>query len=322
MTMARVTAVVPTYNGSAYLEQALASVEAQTYGDWDAVVVDDGSSDDCHELARRFASRHPGRVQAIRLERNVGVAEARNTGIRAAGGELVALLDQDDYWREDYLERAVALYDDAVASGRRVGIVSANARIHGPDGPADVTWAQLAGWRDEIDYSAMLRHNYVVARALLPKAAWEEVGGFSEGCGGSDDYDLWLRMMEAGWEIVATREPLTFYRRHELSMSRDKVLMNDGAVVALRRALARGSQTRAQRRIARAAIRHHRALGVRAELAAALYERRLLRAARLSLQAVPTGVIAFVQRPGRWYEWIRRATRSGGGAAHHRLDIP
>src|SRR6266511_4686800 len=144
----RITVIVPARNAEPYLGQTLESVLGQTYGDWEAVVADDASTDGTRAVAESFAARHPDRIKVVALKRNYGPALARNAAVRASsGGELLALLDADDWWREDYLERQVGLYDAATAAGRRVGIVACNALIAGPDGLTGETFA-ADRWRD------------------------------------------------------------------------------------------------------------------------------------------------------------------------------
>jgi glycosyltransferase involved in cell wall biosynthesis len=304
---ARVTVVVPTHNSGAPLTQAIESILAQDYADWEAVIVDDASTDDTHEVALAFARRDP-RINAIRLKRNVGVAAARNVAIEACGGgELIALLDHDDHWRHDYLERSVAAYDEAAARGRRVGIVASDALIETPDGISGETYADRFGWIEEIDYDAMIRRNCICARALFARAAYDEVGGFSSDCPGYDDYDLWLRMLEAGYEVATVREPLAVYRVHPGAMSADQLLMAKGAIAAHRRALARGAIDRRRRRAVRARIRHHRALRERALARRAAADGHHLAALGRALKAAPYGLVAFLQVPSRWGEWLADA---------------
>ena len=307
----RVTAIVPMHNSRPYLDAAIESIIAQTYDDWEAVLVDDASEDDTYERALALARREPERISVVRLERNVGVAAARNTAVeRSAGGELIALLDHDDYWLEDYLERMVELYEGRRAKGRRIGVVACDALIHGPEGITGETAANRFGyWVDEVDLDAMLQRNRIFARAVFARAAYDEVGGFSPGCPGFDDYDLWLRIMEAGYEVVATRDAHAVYRWHSRNMSANDLLMSDGAIAALSAALRRGALSRGQRRTARRRLRHYRALRQRALVRRALGEGRPLQAAGRSALAAPLGAIAFIQQPSRWAEWIRDALR-------------
>ncbi len=306
----RVTVVVPMHDGVRYLEQAVASLRTQRFEDWEAVLVDDASSDGTHALACALAAHDPARISVLRLERNVGVAAARAAAIDAARpAELVALLDQDDVLAEDFLERCVALYDEQILGRRRVGIVACNPWILDEDGRRADTFAERYGWTDAIDYDAMIQRNCICARALFSRDAYERAGGFVAETQPCDDYDLWLRMLELGYEVVATREPLASYRLHAAATSRDVGRMAETILLVHERALARGAASRRQRRALRERMRHHRALRERARVKAALADRRPALAAARTLRAIPYGVIAFLQRPSRWPEWARGAVR-------------
>lgn len=103
-----ITVVIPNYNGHRFVEQAIDSVLHQTYPNFELLVVDDCSKDDSLSLIQQKA-QSDNRIKVIALEHNVGVANARNVGIKEAGGEYIALLDNDDLWTEDKLERQLAL---------------------------------------------------------------------------------------------------------------------------------------------------------------------------------------------------------------------
>ena len=306
----RVTVAVPMHNGVRYLEEAVESIRAQRYASWQAVLVDDASSDGTHALACELAARDPDRISVVRLERNVGVAGARAAAIAAARPtELVALLDQDDVLAEHYLERCVALYDEGVAAGRSVGIVSCDVWFFDSSGARSGTLSQLQGWVGDVTYDRMIQRNCVCARALFSREAYEHAGGFQTETQPSDDYDLWLRMLELGYEVVTTPELLAGYRRHDGATSRDEARMASAAIVVHRRALSRGAVTRTQRRALRARIRHHRALRERARLGQALADRRMLAAGTRAARAAGYGSIAFVQTPSRWGEWMLDVVR-------------
>lgn len=103
-----ITVVMPNYNGHRFVEQAIDSVLFQTYQNFELLIVDDCSKDDSLELIQQ-KSRSDSRIRVIALAQNVGVANARNVGIKEAKGEYIALLDNDDLWVEDKLERQLAL---------------------------------------------------------------------------------------------------------------------------------------------------------------------------------------------------------------------
>ena len=101
-----VTIVMPAHNSQASLSESVQSVLAQTYTDWELIIVDDASSDGTLALAGQFAAGDP-RIRVLPLEQNVGVAEARNRGIDAARGQYLAFLDSDDLWLPHKLETQI-----------------------------------------------------------------------------------------------------------------------------------------------------------------------------------------------------------------------
>jgi GT2 family glycosyltransferase len=322
---------VPAYNRADLLPEALGSVLRQTYENWRVVVVDDASSDDTYAVARRFADRRPERITVLRLAENVGVGAARTIGIDASGeSELVCLLDHDDALLEDYLSRLVGVYDARIAAGGRPGIVSCDALVLGPRG---LTGERCFGPHqvvDPIDLDTMIARNCISARAIFSRAAYDDAGGaFAPECLGSDDYDLWLRILEAGYEAVMIPEPLAVYREHPESYSWNRIARADGAVAAYRRALARGALTPRQRRSAKRQILHYRASREWELLRRAVMAGRRREATRLAVRGVPLAIAAFAQRPSRWRDWAtgmlqaikarRPASEPGARTRHERL---
>lgn len=104
--MPRVSVVIPTYNRQAFVTRAVESVLCQTFGDYEIIVVDDGSEDNTKEFMRNYKSS----INYI-YQKNAGPGAARNTGIRAASGQWLAFLDSDDEWRPDYLEKQMKRVD-------------------------------------------------------------------------------------------------------------------------------------------------------------------------------------------------------------------
>ena len=101
-----VSIIMPAFNRERYLAESIESVLNQTFSDWELIVVDDGSSDSTPAIIERYRLRFPERVKPI-SQANSGVAAARNTGIKASTGELVAFIDSDDLWHSRKLERQV-----------------------------------------------------------------------------------------------------------------------------------------------------------------------------------------------------------------------
>jgi glycosyltransferase involved in cell wall biosynthesis len=320
VTSPRVAVIIPARDRADLLPEALDSVLAQTFADWAVVVVDDASTDDTYEVACSYAERHAGRITALNLSENVGVGAARTVGIdHARPVPLICLLDSDDQLCEQYLERMASAYDQARSEGRRPGVVSCDAAILTPHGLTGSTWFSRFGLGAPIDLDSMMRRNCVMARALFSLTAYDEVGGYlAAECQGWDDYDLWLRMLEAGYEAIVVPEALAVYREHPGSHSWNRVTRAESALETYRRTLARGALTPRQRRMARQQILHYRASMQWELLYRALSQRRPLAAARLAVRAVPLAMAAFVQQPSRWASWIERLLRQGRELRRHR----
>ena len=186
MSGPKVSVVVPAYGHARFIADALDSVFAQTFGDHEVVVVNDGSPDDTAEVVRPYAEA--GRIRYVE-QPNAGQASARNRGIDMARGEYVALLDDDDLWPADKLAWQVAKLD----ARPDVGLVFGYADYFGGDSryrypptppPAD----DVAG--------AFYGFNWAVSpgQTLIRVSALRRVGGFDPAVWGADDYDLYLRL--------------------------------------------------------------------------------------------------------------------------------
>lgn len=321
----RVSVIVPVFNDETHLAQAVESVIAQTSGDWEVLIVDDGSTDGTRAVADRLAEVD-SRITVVSPGRNIGIPAARNFAMAHARGELIALLDSDDYLREDFIERCVELFDGAEAAGSNPGVIACDAMVHGPDGVTGILWSERCGWCDDITLDRLVERNYVFARALVRREAIERVGGFSVECAvrfegryaAADDFDLWMRIAEAGWSIVTTREPLAYYRWPDMGRSRSPGVVALAYLRACERALDRGALDRHQRHVIRTHVRHNRALIRRGQVVDALGESRLRDAARVAPAAAVSGAVAFLQAPSRWGEWfgdLRPSRRPGSTPA-------
>ena len=190
----RITVVVPVYNAERYLGQTLDSVLAQTYSDYEIVIVNDGSTDGSLEVARRYAARWPERIKVID-QPNGGVSVARNTAIEAARGELIAMLDADDQWLPHHLATAVAAFD----ADPQLGMTHANIERVDRDGVSmGVAKRRWNTDRHPFDVIA-LRHEHVACLTVVARRSCiEAVGAFDPQFSriGCEDRDLWLRIAE------------------------------------------------------------------------------------------------------------------------------
>ncbi len=207
----RVSVVIPTRNRAAYLRETLDSVFAQSFADFEVIVVDDGSDDGTRDLLRSLGDG--GRTRCVLAEHG-GAATARNLGVAAARGDLLALLDDDDLWPPDKLDWqvraldarpcAVLVYGFMETFGDQVGEVF--PRQDAPEGAV---------------HHRLLERNWIRSpgQALIRTAALRAAGGFDATLWGADDWDLYLRLSRLG-EFTYERRRALWYRTHPDGASR------------------------------------------------------------------------------------------------------
>lgn len=183
-----VTVITPTYNVSAYVGEAVESVLNQTFGDFEYLVVDDGSTDQTADEIRRLMSRD-ARLRLITAEHG-GSANARNLGLRQARGKYIAFLDGDDRWHPDFLESQLRLLEslgsDVAAVFARSRVISASGRLYA------FRW-QHSGRYDFDDMLVQACPPRCGSSLLIRKLCFDHVGEFSEDKG-PDDINMWLRI--------------------------------------------------------------------------------------------------------------------------------
>jgi len=311
----RVSVIIPAHNARQTLPETLDSVIGQTFEDWEAIVADDGSDDGTGELASGYHER----VQCVRSERKLGIGGARNLALGRAGGELVALLDADDVWVPEYLERQVGRYDAARRAGCEVGIVCCDAYEFGPDGRRAHSYSRRAGWSDPVTLTSLLRGNTIFVSAMVPRAVLEELGGFATDCLGTEDYDMWLRIVESRRAVLAAREALVGYRVSDSALSANVAAMARATQTTYRHALARGRLDRRQRAIARRQIRLQALVEAWEELARARTRTGAMPWAG-ALRSTPLAARVLLERPTRWLHWLRIGTGILAGAPAAGVD--
>lgn len=243
---ASISIIVATYNRAALLRRTLTSVLAQTVPPLEVLVADDGSTDDTALLLREFA----GRVVHLALPHRGQPAAPRNAALRQARGEWIALVDHDDLWEPDKLERQLAL----VAPG--VGLVCSNASLIDADdrplGRHQHLVHPLAKEPDPV--KALIGGNFVVCSSVLARRALlREVGGFCEDpvLLGVDDYDLWMRCA-LRTELRYDHAPLVRYRWGHGNLSlRQPPMAHAEALALVRRRFIEAAGPRAETEFAR-----------------------------------------------------------------------
>jgi len=201
-----VSVIIPCYNLGQYLDDAVSSVLAQSFQDFEILIVDDGSTDAATRAILERYARPKTRV--IRTE-HVGLAAARNLGIRQAKGRYLCALDADDRLEPSFLDKMARVLD----SDESVTFSSSWLRTFG-----DETWE----WKpDRCDLPTLLWEDTVLTAALVRRDAVVAVGGYDTNMPeqGDEDWDLWLTLVERGCRGAIIPEILFNYRRRAGSMS-------------------------------------------------------------------------------------------------------
>lgn len=203
-----VTVVIPAYNVRAYIREALASLEQQSFQNFEVVIVNDGSTDDTTEVVQPFCDRD----QRFRLvnKPNGGLSSARNFGIRHARAAYIALLDGDDAYLPDKLANHVAHLD----RDPHIGVVYSASKIIRDDGRPTAMFLSGKPILPE-SLLALLCKNFVGhgSNALFRRELVGEIGEFDETLRSSEDVDFWLRVASTGrWQFYREPRPLCCYR--------------------------------------------------------------------------------------------------------------
>jgi glycosyltransferase involved in cell wall biosynthesis len=220
----RVSIIVPLYNQADFVRETLDSALAQSYPDFEIIIVNDASTDGrSGQVADAYALGNPARIRVIHNPVNLGLPATRNVAIRAATGELILPLDSDDRIHPDFLAKTTALMIDGV------GLVSTWIHIcptedmirkgHSPHmtGQPGSGYPIYPPRREQI-----LNGNCLSVCSLLRKSMLDELGGYPESMNrGSEDWALWAMIVwKTNWATRVVREHLFYYRIHKDSMCR------------------------------------------------------------------------------------------------------
>ena len=226
-----VSVIIPAYDAAAFIKETLDSVFAQTYPHYQVIVVNDGSPD-TPELEQVLAP-YMHRVTYIKQE-NRGPSGARNTGIRAATGGLIALLDADDLWMPDYLEEQTRF----LREHPEYDLVYCNARFFGDTVNDGQEYMAVWSSEGEATFAAIVSGRCQVFCSVTARSPALRAAAFDESFRRSEDFDCWLRFTAAGYRIGYHRKVLVLHREHKTSITTNWTLMVEAHIQVLTKSLA------------------------------------------------------------------------------------
>ncbi|MDO4700404.1 MAG: glycosyltransferase family A protein [Moraxella sp.] len=209
-----VSVVIPYYNCEKYIEEALASVEAQCYRNFEMILVNDGSTVSSTLFVEKLLENKPD-IHYIH-QKNKGLAATRNVGAKLATGEFLLFLDADNKIKPDYLKKTVPV----LLSNPSCKLVYTKAELFE---------AETGEWKlpPYIDFCDLLLGNKIDALALIRKDDFNHLGGFDESLSSHEDWDYWIRLLQHGGEVIRLDEILFYYRKRLDKTSITNQLLND-----------------------------------------------------------------------------------------------
>lgn len=223
-----VSVIMPCWNREQYIGEAIESVLAQSYTDFELIVVDDGSTDASRE---RVGSFDDPRLHLVAIEHQ-GISAAMNAGLVAARGRLIARLDSDDWWLPEMLETQVAVLE----ARPEIGLVYAKGECTDSAGNSlEMTWGYPLRYPDQTFRSMVYNDSTCNITVVCRRECFERVGNFDESLQTSEDLDMWLRVARH-FDFAFTDQVLARIRLHgtsitgEVSTGRDEQMERRGLV--------------------------------------------------------------------------------------------
>jgi glycosyltransferase involved in cell wall biosynthesis len=292
----RVSVIIPAYNRAHLLKGATATVLAQTWTDFELIIVDDGSEDETRDVCMRLCTRD-SRVRYI-YQSNKGPNAARNAGVHAAQGRFIAFLDSDDLWEPTKLAKQL----DIAETEANVGLVYCDwayiteaGEIRPGVNPPDLGLPSM--------YESLLYSNAVHGSAsavLIRKECFDSVGLFDEALRYMEDWDMWLRVAQY-FQLAKIHDVLVYLRQHQGQEQRNMLGMADGYLQVIDK-ISLSIPVKYQRHLPRA--RWHNQL-LAAELYCAASARvKCWRTLILAINSWPIGLLS----PRTWYVLVLSLT--------------
>lgn len=222
-----VSVVIPCYNATVYIPDTLNSLRAQTFRDFEIILVNDGCPDT--ENLERALEPFRNEIHYLKSGRWASISESRNTGILASNARYIALLDSDDVWEPDYLQVLVGILERDPS----IALIFPDARYFGESPWAGKRFMEMNPPEGEVTMEKLiLRKISVFICVTARRDSLIRAGLFDPQVRGGEDWDLWMRVFRSGGKIAYHRQVLAGYRLRKGSMSADKLdLLRNGLSV-------------------------------------------------------------------------------------------
>lgn len=207
-----VSVIIPTYNRANFIIDSIESVLAQTYSNFEIIVVDDNSSDNTAEVIAPYLYKY-NFISYVKHDTNRGGSAARNTGAKMCKGEYIAFLDSDDKWHESKLEKIIHTFKQ----DSQIGLVYSDFYAVNAN-TKEVNYNYCLNPKDS--YFSILCENFIGTTSLivLKKEVFDSVGGFKEGLPSCQDWEFYINVLKK-FKIKKVEDALVYYLVHENSIS-------------------------------------------------------------------------------------------------------
>jgi len=231
-----VSVIIPCFNYARYLPAAIDSLLNQTYVNWEAIIINDGSTDETEKIASKF-SETDSRIKYIHLEHR-GPSSARNAGLKTAQGEFIQFLDADDLLEARKLEAQIKFFNEHPGADIVYGNVryfsdrKPNEHLLSMDGYNREWMPKVSGKGDEILKFLIQSNIMVISSPLLRRRVIEITGVFDDNLRASEDWDIWIRcaLNEFSFNYLDLPETKALIRYHQTSYSKNPRLMYSTAI--------------------------------------------------------------------------------------------
>lgn len=220
---------MPAYNASHYIREAINSVIAQSYINWELIIIDDGSSDHTAEICKKYTS-FDDRIIYL-FQENSKQATARNNGLKIAKGDIIAFLDSDDLWLPNKLELSLSYFDldkfDLIFTDAYFGN---DDEIENESNLKKLNVIDSEYFGKEAIAQFIELNRIPILTVLVKKQIIENINFFDHQCVPAEDYDLWLRLLKVGCRFRSIDLPLSIYRVQEKSSTALDRLVTDAVL--------------------------------------------------------------------------------------------